>query len=314
MIRRTTILLLLLSTAVPLIQGFAVPACVGSRKSSSPLFASRNDDDASQPQRKSRLAGNTRDPTEEELEIMDEMITKLAAAKPYELPGAVQNAFRVVSSPRFFLRIAERTDQAPDDVERQRLQALATNLVSTLEAVVSTTEDKMDEYASTLETILKAAAEPDSGEFLVPLLPERVEAMRNELLKVDEAVLSGDGFLLIVDSWINKSYNDGMDLMVGILQKVLQMYAGRQISKAVSSETAPEKLFQELLQTDADVWDSLLRQRLKEGEVSADELLTEIQRTLESVVLHLEAGSMAQRVQAEFLKELTSRVEAKKAA
>lgn len=39
--------------------------------------------------RQSRLEGNTREPTAEELAIIDEMITKLADAKPYELPNAV---------------------------------------------------------------------------------------------------------------------------------------------------------------------------------------------------------------------------------
>ena len=38
----------------------------------------------------SRLEGNMRPPTKEELALMDEMITKLADAKPYELPNAVR--------------------------------------------------------------------------------------------------------------------------------------------------------------------------------------------------------------------------------
>ena len=46
--------------------------------------------------RASRLEGNMRPPTEEELELMDEMILKLADAKPYELPNAVRRAFRYV--------------------------------------------------------------------------------------------------------------------------------------------------------------------------------------------------------------------------
>ena len=92
---------------------------------------------------------------------MDEMIDKLAAAAPYELPAAVKRAFRIIRSPPFFLRIAERTDQATTDEEREKLQALATNLVSTLEVVVETTEEQLDERAVDVETVVKAAAEPD---------------------------------------------------------------------------------------------------------------------------------------------------------
>jgi len=39
-------------------------------------------------------------------------------------------------------------------------------------------------------------------------------------------------------------------------------------------------------------------------------LVSEVQKTMEGVVLGLENGSMAQRVQAEFLRELVTRIEA----
>jgi len=85
--------------------------------------------------RKSRLGGNSREPSIQEISIMDDMITKLMTAKPYELPNVVSKAVRVVSSPRFFMRIAERADIATDEVEKEQLSSLATNLVSTIEAV-----------------------------------------------------------------------------------------------------------------------------------------------------------------------------------
>jgi hypothetical protein len=47
-----------------------------------------------------------------------------------------------------------------------------------------------------------------------------------------------------------------------------------------------------------------------EGECTKDQLVKEIQRTMEGVILGLENGSMAQRVQAEYLRELITRVEA----
>ena len=107
----------------------------------------------------SRIEGNQRDPTKEELQLMDEMITKLADAKPYELPNAVRSAFRVVSSPQFFLRIAERMDKVMDPIENEKLAALASNLVATLEVVVETTEEQLEARSKEVEKILKAAAE-----------------------------------------------------------------------------------------------------------------------------------------------------------
>lgn len=251
---------------------------------------------------------------------MDEMIMKLAEAKPYELPTSVQRAFRVISSPRFFVRIAELTDQSTDEVEKEKLIVLASNLASTLEAVVSSAKEKMEEYAKDVETVVKAAAEPDSGEFLVPLLPERINAMRAAMYSLDTVSLEGDTFLSTVDAWMNKSHEDGMDLMVGILQKVLQMYAGRRIGLArsaaisstdeKSSRGAVDLLLDELLQTDADSWDICIRRGVNNGAISSTELIAEIQRNMEMTVLSLESGSMVQRVLAEYLQEMVKRIEA----
>ena len=259
----------------------------------------------------SRFEGNQRIPTAEELAIMDEMIDKLADAKPYELPAAVKRAFRVVRSPAFFMRIAERTDAAAsdgNDEETEKLQALASNLVSTLEVVVETTEEQLDERAQAVETVVKAAAEPDSGEFLVPLTGERLSAMQSALQAVPEMALD-EGFLATLDSWIVKSHQDGMDGMVTILQKALQMYAGLQITRSLErsgSDTTTDEATEltALLKADADVWPS---QIAASADVTA--LKKQVQKTMETVVLSLETGSMAQQVQAEYLKELLKQVE-----
>ncbi len=268
---------------------------------------------------------------------MDDMITKLMVAKPYELPNAVSKAIRVVSSPRFFMRIAERADISTDEVEKQQLSSLAENLVSTIEAVVSSAEDKLEDRAKLVEKVVKAAAEPDSGEFLVPLSVERLEDMREVMAKVDCNDLD-EGFLSTVDAWMNKSHQDGLDGMVTILQKVLQMYAGSAILRAkaelqvnvgaaLSGEsqakadeivaeqkaegpTAAAMLLDKLLAVDTDSWDGEIRGAFASEDGPAPKsLMGEVQRIIEAVVLGLESGSMAQRVQAEYLKELITRIE-----
>ena len=183
--------------------GFAPPAHLPQKISCTQRFLSDNfEDDA--PRKQSRFEGMQREPTDNELAIMDDMITKLANAKPYELPNAVSRAIRVVSSPRFFLRIAEKADEATDEMEKEKLGALAENLVNTIQAVVSMTEDSLDERAKEVEKVVKAASEPD-GEFLVPLSKERVEAMRKEVEGLEEESLN-EAFLSTIDAWMNKAH------------------------------------------------------------------------------------------------------------
>ena len=185
--------------------GFAPPTAYQKSARCAHLFLSNNSQDDYAARRSSRFEGMQRDPTANELSVMDDMITKLSNAKPYELPNAVSRAIRVVSSPRFFLRIAERADAATDAMEKEKLSALADNLVNTIQAVVSMTEDSLDERAKEVEKVVKAASEPDSGEFLVPLSKERVEAMRKEVEGLEEESLN-EGFLSTIDAWMNKAH------------------------------------------------------------------------------------------------------------
>jgi len=218
---------------------------------------------------------------------------------------------RVVSSPQFFLRIAALTDDAEDGKEKEKLAALASNLVATLEVVVETTEEQLDERAKDVENVVKAAAEPDSGEFLVPLIPERLQSMRKALEALDESALD-EGFLSTIDAWMNKSHLDGMDLMVQILQTLLQMYAGTKIYRARkasgSDNSKPEaQLFDKLLKMESDQWEAEIRKAAED--VPPAELKSEVQKSIETIVLGLETGSTAQQVQAEYLRELVARIE-----
>jgi hypothetical protein len=131
-----------------------------------------------------------------------------------------------------------------------------------------------------------------------------------------------------------------MDGMVTIMQTALQIYAGTVISRArvrlqanvgaaVSGEdqaaadavvdaakkggsgmkSAASDLLEKLLHIDTDDWDIEIKKGI-ESEVTKEALVSEVQKTMEGVILGLENGSMAQRVQAEFLRELVTRIEA----
>lgn len=81
--------------------------------------------------------------------------------------------------------------------------------------------------------------------------------------------------------------------------KVERKWYGESVGETTSILT-------QLLQTDADQWDLVLS---RHNPAVLKEVLSEVQRTTESIVFALEAGSMAQRVQAEYMQELMKRVE-----
>lgn len=54
-------------------------------------------------------------------------------------------------------------------------------------------------------------------------------------------------------------------------------------------------------------WASLIRSLALDGTISEAAFMEALQRRMEGVVLGLQSGSYAQRVQAEFLKEVESR-------
>ena len=91
------------------------------------------------------------------------------------------------------------------------------------------------------------------------------------------------------------------------------MVAGVQVSRARAAqeneETAEAALFESLLKTDTDAWDATIKAGIADGASAAD-LTSEVQRTMESVVLSLDNGSMQQRVMAEYLRELVTRIKA----
>lgn len=260
----------------------------------------------------------------------DALIEELASTAPFDLPAKVsqETVLRTVGRPQFFLRIAELCDSEEDATKVEKYRALADNLSNTLSAVVERAETRMEDAGNRLAAIVAAASE-DDGEFLVPLSPEKRSALEIAVKEadIDEAVLS------TLNAASKKAESDGMDGVVVILRKVLQLYAANAL--AFDPETATQELQQfmvldqeqqdqqpasnephpdyieaiecytSLMEADEDRWDTLL----KETTAKKSKILAIVQAQIERVVLLQENGSFKQRVQAEFLRELTARIQ-----
>jgi hypothetical protein len=110
---------------------------------------------------------------------MDEMIDKLAD-KPYDLPNAVQRAFRVIESPIFIMRIAARADENKLTKRNRETTALCGQSVSVGSSRIDNGRYRTSERRM-WRMLLKRRPNRIPGEFMVPLLPERVAAMRSAL-------------------------------------------------------------------------------------------------------------------------------------
>jgi len=253
--------------------------------------------------------------------LMSTLIDEMMEAAPYELPGIVSRELKLVSSPAFFMAIAAKADGSKSSKTKDSLGDLATTVMTTLDVIVQRTEEKGDVAGSTLQSLLSFAAEED-GEFMVPLSSEKSKAMR--AAAKERLGVMDDAFLSTVNAWMRKSEEDGLDGMVTILQTVLQQWASLSLMTSTDDDgdaskrvpTSAVELLDKILATDASEWAALVSLELSDESsratpkaCSKDELLGEVQKRIETTVLGSAAGSYAQRVQAEFLRELTKRVQ-----
>jgi hypothetical protein len=110
---------------------------------------------------------------------------------------------------------------------------------------------------------------------------------------VDEQMLN------TVYAWIRKSDEDKLDGMVHILQHLLQCYAARELDTG----TTPLDI---VIGAPASDWPAKF-EAVIEGGFGEEAFTQDLQKRMEGVVLNLPNGSYAQRVQAEYLKEVEDR-------
>jgi hypothetical protein len=198
-----------------------------------------------------------------------------------------------------------------------------------VEAVVQQTDRQLSSAGESLQAVLAAGADRKTGEWELPLSTEALLRMRAELNRQYDGKRDASGapvgaapgldeeaFLSNAFSWMRKASDDGKDGLVEILQKALQLYASRALSNssaASSSSPGPvdpsEEVLNGVVAADEREWDFLLSQAGASGSVSAAGFAAAVRRRMEGVALGLASGSYAQRVQAEFLKEVEERGE-----
>jgi hypothetical protein len=229
-----------------------------------------------------------------EVANMDSLIDLMAVAEEEALVKLV--AENVLSfDQKMWIRIASRSDAAESQEEKDSLMELAGKCMKLVEAMVEQTENTIAESSKQLEIIVATAANPDTGEFDVPLRRVSVERMRKA---VDGAVVD-ERMLNTVYAWIRKSDENKMDGMVHILQNLLQCYAARELDTGATP-------LDEVIGATSDAWPEKFDHIITDG-FSEEAFTRDLQKRMEGLVLNLPNGSYAQRVQAEYLKEVEER-------
>ena len=230
-----------------------------------------------------------------EVAAMDALIDLMAAAKTDEELTKIVAENVLSFDQKMWMRFASRSDAATTTEAKTAVMELASKTMKLVETMVQKTESTIQESSAALQNIVGAAADPTSGEFDVPLKQDALERMKKALEKttVDERTLN------TLYAWIRKSDENKLDGMVHILQRLLQLYAARELDENSSP-------LDKVIRSNAEDWTMHLIDITNEG-YGETAFAKDLQRRMEGVVLNLPNGSYAQRVQAEYLKEIEDR-------
>lgn len=233
---------------------------------------------------------------------LDDLIDRMLSARSQQqLAAVVADNFFAIDT-KFWIRIATRNDTAGSSEDKEKLQVLANSVMILVDAMVKKSEQQLSDSGKVLQEVMSAAADAN-GEWYLPLSEVQVAGMRRALSdnsdRLDEALLSN------AFAWIRKCSEDGFDTMVQLIQKVLQLYAASQLKG--SETTGVAGIVNDVLYAEEKDWAPIIMAKVDEGALTEPAFMEELQRRMERVVLGLQSGSYAQRVQAEYLKEVETR-------
>ena len=203
----------------------------------------------------------------------------------------------------FWLNIADRVDSAETEEEKEVLRTLSGTLMTAVEQAMKQSEQMTEKSGALLERIVNRGADPDTGEFSLPLSDEKLaeigSAVEESFDEIDESTISTAYTIM------EKAAKDGQDAIVLLLQHVLRTYAAVALSTKASKNG--DDLLSSMLRADPDTWVAEVRRAVESNEISEDGLKERLQATMEELLFSFPVGSFTQRLFAEYLKEFEDR-------
>lgn len=172
-----------------------------------------------------------------------------------------------------------------------------------VEAAVSATDAQLDAGGAALQAVLAAGADAQ-GEWHLPLDADALARMRAALADAGDA--ADEAFLSSAFAWMRKAAGDGNDGVVSLIQTALQLYAARELAGDGSAGEDPaDAALNAVLGAPEPEWGAQLAAAA--AGVGGAAFDAALRKRMERVALGLPSGSYAQRVQAEYLKEVEAR-------
>ncbi|KAK6136710.1 hypothetical protein DH2020_029538 [Rehmannia glutinosa] len=196
-------------------------------------------------------------------------------------------------------------------------EELAALLMSVVDRLVHKTNEKIESATDVLKAILNPVVDEEEEITWPPRDPEALILMQKELNQREQEGHLDEGFLSEVNAQLRQAKEDGdKPGLEAMLQKVLQLYASRVLSKRSYAKKGDEVLKAEqfletLIQAPEAEWNKLLLNGLTvgKGDISSEELYAVVKKRIERTLIRTEGGSYQQRILTEYLKGIQARAE-----
>ncbi|XP_023745209.1 uncharacterized protein LOC111893377 [Lactuca sativa] len=247
---------------------------------------------------------------------VDRLIDMLKDATDQELQKLVVENILAFNE-GFWIRLAARTDTCKSEDDKKDYEELASSVMSIVDRVVHKTNEKIESATDVLKDILKPVVDTVEEICWPPRDPNALNLMEKEVNQREQEGQLDEGFLSEVNAQLRQAKEDrdkpGLEAM---LQKVLQLYASRVLSKRSyamkgNKVLKAEQCLEEIIKAPESEWNNLLINHLTpfKGDISPDELYAVIKKRIERTLIRTEGGSYQQRILVEFLKGIQSRAE-----
>ncbi|XP_077212104.1 uncharacterized protein LOC143847235 isoform X2 [Tasmannia lanceolata] len=247
---------------------------------------------------------------------VDRLIDTLRDANANELQKlVVENV--LAFNEGFWIRLAARTETCKSDDDKKDYEELALSVMSIVDRLVNKTKEKIESSTDILKEILKPVMDEAEEISWPPRDPKSLTLMETELEQREKEGQLDEGFLSEVNAQLRQAKEDGdKPGLEAMLQKVLQLYASKALSKRSYAYKGgevlrTEKFLESVIQASEEDWNMLLINGLTlgKGDISPDEFYAVIKKRIERTLIRTEGGSYQQRVLTEYLKGIQSRTE-----